>query len=453
MATEKKEGKVFVQTSKGIYPFSELKKFEIEKSSKQVIKTEKWVTVNDLINPPYPPESFLMLYESNSTFWACVNQVARDVAGLGWDLHLREERKDDKTELERIQTFLKTPNPDDSLRTILKQLLTDWGTIGWFGIEVVRDNKGDIAEIYHVPAHTFRVHKSKEKYCQTRNNKNVWFKKFGLDDKNFSSKTGEEGTYTIKTRANELIYYKNFYPRSDYYGVPNAISATGDIIGLLGIRDYNLAFFQNYGIPSAIIILEGEWEEDSDKKITEFLEKEIKGSENAHRTLVVTQPEHCKFDYKPLTTEAKEGSFKLYEQTRKEDILIAYSMPPERVGIRITGKLGGNVAEEATKIYVQGVVEPLQLDLEDIINSKLLRSEVYEFKFKDIDLRDYDAEVKRLLSMVQSAMMTPNEARNKLGFKPYLEGDKFFIMSNLIEVGEPEEKISKVEKKFFDEQK
>lgn len=446
-----KEGKVYVQTSKGVYPFSELKKFEIEKSSKQVKETEKWMTVSDLITPPYPPESFLMLYESNSTFWACVNQIAQDVAGLGWSLQLREGQKDNESELKRIQAFLKTPNPDDSLRTILKELLTDWGVVGWYGIEVIRNNKGEIAEIYHTPAHTFRVHKSKVKYCQTRNNKKVWFKKFGLED-NFSAKDGREGKFNIRTRANELIYYKNFYPRSDYYGVPNAISATGDIIGLLGIRDYNLAFFQNFGIPSAIIILEGDWEEGSEKTITEFLEKEIKGSENAHRTLVVTQPENCKFTYKPLVTEVKEGSFRLYEQTRKEDILIAYSMPPERVGIRVTGKLGGNVAEEATKIYVQGVVEPLQLDLEDIINNKLLQSEIYEFKFKDIDLRDYDAEVKLMGFQIERGMLTPNEARNVLGYKPYPEGDKYYIMSSLIEVGEVEEKLSKEEKKFFRKQ-
>ena len=111
-------------------------------------------------------------------------------------------------------------------------------------------------------------------------------------------------------------------------------------------------------------------------------------------------------------------------------------MPPERIGIRIVGKLGGNVAEEATKIYVQGVVEPLQLDFEDIINEKLLQSETYRLKFNDIDTRDYDKLVDRLIKQVASAIITPNEARNKLGLKPYLEGDKFFVSSNLISAGE-----------------
>ncbi|KKN20051.1 hypothetical protein LCGC14_0939450 [marine sediment metagenome] len=421
---EIKKGKVFVQTSKGVYPLSVLQKAESAQSSKQL---------------------------KQASNWRCVNQLAIDVAGLGWSLQLYEGKKENKIEFERSEELLRSPNSEESIRTIFKQLLIDWGSVGWFGLEVVRNNKGEIAELYHVPAHTLRVHESKDKYCQKRNNKKVWFKKFGLEN-DISSKDGKDASATAENKANELIFYKNFYPKSDFYGVPNAISATGDILGLIGLRDYNLAFFENYGIPSAIITLEGDWDEGSDKKVTEFLNKEVRGTENAHRTLVVTQPEGCKFVYKPIGVDVKESSFKMYEQTRKDAILIAYSMPPERVGVRVTGSLGGNVAEEATRIYVQGVVEPLQTDLEDIVNDKLLQSEVYEFKFENIDLRDIDTLIKQYGYQIERGMMTPNESRNKLGLPPYPEGDKFYMMSSLIEADAPEENLGKIEKEFLDEQ-
>ena len=440
MQPEARQGKVYVKTSKGVYPYSVLKKAEIQKSSKQLKEQDRWFTENDLVWPPYLPDTLLQLYESNSVLYRCVNQLAADVAGLGWGLSLREDKRESKQELTRLQEFLQKPSPELALRSILKQLIIDWGSVGWFGLEVVRNNKGEIAELYHVPAHTIRVHSSQEKYCQIRNNKKVWFKKFNID-KDFSAKTGEEGNFSLDVRANELIFYKNFYPKSDYYGIPNFVAATGDVLGLMGLRDYNLAFFENYGIPSAIIILEGDWEEGSDKTITEFLNKEIRGTENAHRTLVVTQPENCTFTYKPLTVDVKEASFRFYQQDCREDILTAYSMPPERVGVRIIGKLGGNVAEEATRIYVQSVVEPLQTDLEEIINDKILQSENYEFKFENIDLRDYNAEVARMLQQIQHGVLTPNEARNELGYKPYAGGDKFYMLSSLIEVGELEEEM------------
>jgi len=449
--TKIKKGKVYISTNKGLFPIDILKKQETEVSSKRLKEGRKWLMENGLVSPPYDPNSFLTYYESNSVFFSCVNQIAQDVAGLGYILQLKEEKKENKTELEKLQTFLGNVNLEDSFRCIIKQLLIDWGSVGWFGLEVVRNNKKEVAKIYHIPAHTIRVHESQEKYCQIRNNKKVWFKKFG-SSKDISSKDGTEGKYSLETRASELIFYKNFYPKSDYYGIPNIIAAIGDVVGLISARDYNLAFFQNYGVPSAIIIISGEWEEDSAENIKKFLDTEIKGTENAHRTLVVEPPERGEFEHIPLVTEVKEASFRLYRQDLKENILMAYSMPPERIGIRIVGKLGGNVAEEATKIYIQAVIEPLQEDLEDIINEKLLVSETYKFKFNDIDIRDLELLVKRLGYQIERAMLTPNEARNALGHKPYPEGNKFYMAANLIEVGAPEEEMTKAEKEFLEKQ-
>lgn len=448
MAKKQKKGKVYLETSKGIYPLDVFRKAQseaIQKDSKQVKEKQSWQTADNLISPPYPPESFLLLYEHNPIYYRCVNQIAIDVAGLGWNLHLRDGKKDNNKEYDRLYNFLTHPNPDESIREIFKQLLIDWGTIGYFGIEVVNKIKNEISEIYHVPAHTFRIHIDKEKFCQCRNNKKVWFKKFGLEG-NINSKDGKDADgFSLETNANELIYYKNYYPKSDYYGAPNILPATGDVIGLIGCRDYNLAFFENYGIPSGIVTLEGEWEDGSEEKISQFLNKHHKGSENAHKTMVLTQPPECNFKYDKITADVKEGSFKIYETIRREDVLTAYSMPPERIGIQIVGKLGGNIAQESTKIYIQSVVEPLQRDIEAIVNNKLLQSEIYEFKFEDIDIRDYDAEVKRLIDMVHCGMKTPNEARQEIGLDPYPEGDKFYMESALIEAGEPAEPLSKEE--------
>lgn len=454
MAKKKIEkGSVYIETSKGVYPYEMLRKAEKETSSKQLEQYQQWLSQNGLIPPPYSPKSFLILYEANPIFWRCVNQLATDVAGLGWTLHVREGKKDNDKELTRLNEFLEHPNPDEPFRSLLRQFLIDWGTVGWFGIECSRNRLGQVGEIFYVPAHTLRVHKKKKKYAQVRNNKKVWFKKFG-EIKNISSKDGTPMAGSGKGKANELIYFRNFYPKSDFYGVPNIISAVGDVIGMIGLRDYNLAFFENFGVPAALIVLEGEWEVGSDKKVSDFINKEIKGTDNAHRTLVVKQPGECKFQYQKLGIEVKEASFRLYEQARRDDILIAYSMPPERIGVRVVGKLGGNVAEEATKIYVQSVVEPLQLDMEDIINNKLLQSEIYEFKFKNVDLRDYDKLIERLIKEVGYAIKTPNEARNELGLKPYDGGDKFYIASSLLHVGEPNvgDELSKAEREFLDDQ-
>jgi len=459
---EKKEvrkGHVFVTTDQGtILPFPSLKKFEIKKASKQIEEEKKWMETEGLAARPYPPDSYLILYESNPIFFATVNQIAMDVAGIGWRLVLKEGAKENKKEQELIEEFLHRPNErGDSLRKICKSLLVDWGTQGYFALEVVRNNGGKVSEIYHVPAYTLWVHTEREKFRQKRGvSKKVWFKQFGLEE-NFSSKSGEKGEYGLEDRANELIFCKTNYPKNDYYGVPNVLPAVGSVLGLIGIRDFNLSFFTNYGVPAYLVTLTGEWEDDAQGMITKFLNTEVKGSENAHKTLVLQTPEGGTATFKPLSVDVKEGSFRVYQQVLREDVLAAYSMPAYRIGINIVGKLGGSNIQESTVIYNQSVVEPLQEDLEDIINNQLIEQGLdchsYLFKFNDMDLRDLEAEVNRYNSLIEHGAMTPNEARNRLDLgEPYSGGDRFYMSSTLVEIGEAElEKRDKEQIKFMGE--
>ena len=252
-----------------------------------------------------------------------------------------------------------------------------------------------------------------------------------------------------------MIYYKRYYPRSDYYGAPPILSAVGSLVGLIGIRDYNLSFFENYGVPAALITLIGDWKAGSAKKIKNFLDNEIRGSENAHRTMVFQLPdENAKFQWQQLSVDIKEGSFRLYRESLVEDILIAYHMPGERIGVRPrVGKLGGgSITEEATKIYIESVVEPYQTDMENIVNSKIIEEGLnchkYIFKLNTLDVRNIDAEGSRYIKYIEHAMMTPNQARNKLGLgKTYFGGDNYYMKSGLEVVGE--EELEKREDKFI----
>lgn len=456
---EVKKGRVFVGTDRGfILPFSELRKHEIRKSSKQIKEEKIWLTESGLASRPYPPESFLALYESNAIFWSTVKQIATDVAGLGWRLVLREGKKENDAEKKVLNDFLSKPSESLSLRKICERLIIDRGVIGYAGMEVTRNGAGKIDGLHHVPAYTLWVHTDKEKFCQKRGMKKVWFKEFGLK-KNFHLEEGTEGQYDEEKRANELIYLMNYYPPNDYYGAPNILPAVGSVIGLIGIRDYNLAFFTNYGVPAYLVLLTGEWDENAEKVIKKHLDTEIKTSENAHKTMVFQVPEGGTVTFKPLSVDIKEGSFRVYQQVLREDILAAYSMPLYRIGITVVGKLGGSTALEATRTYNQSVVEPLQEDLEDIFNSKIIEEGLgchsYRFKFNDMDLRDQDAEAKRNNEAIEHGKMTPNEARNleDLG-EPYTEGDRFYMDARLAEIGAAElEKRDKEQMKFMAELK
>ena len=413
--------------------------------SKQLQEESDWMEQNDLIVPPYSPLVFLQYLEMNATFSAIVHQIARDVVGLGWKVKEKEGTKANDAELTKINEFLSTNGTGVAFRNMLNELLIDWGTIGWFCIEVARNAKGEVSQVYRVPAHTVRVHGSNQKYAQVRLLKKVWFKKFGIAQ-DISSKDGKDVESNHPNKANELIFYKNHYPKSEWYGAPNIISALGDVIGLIECRDYNLSFFKNYGVPAGIVTLEGDWDDNAVPEIEKFFKTTMQGSANSHKTLVIGAPPEAKVKYEPLSDNSKEGSFHIYQNDNKENVLSVYSMPPARVGIQIKGALGGNTNASANKIYISSVVEPLQTDMEEIINTLFTQGlgiQSYELKFTNLETESKTEKVTRLTQQIAHGMSTPNQARAELGLEPYEDtgGDTYYLDPKYMEIGTDEKSV------------
>lgn len=457
------QGAVYVYTSKGIFPISKLQKAEKEKEkveSKQLEEQTAWLDENDLVPYPFEAANLMVLKDNCAYFDACVKQIAKDVVGQGWTLELIEGKKESNAEREKILQFITEcgGDRDETFEQTLERGVIDWGLIGWWGWEVGRieegKGKGEVNGFWHVPAQTIWVHKSHDKYAQIRGDKRVWFKRFGMEA-DIESETGKpieeekaaaEGEKP-KEKANEMIFYKNYYPQSDYYGAPNILPSIGAVLGLIGIRDYNLAFFDNYGIPAALIVLKGRWSKATAKQISDFIDVEIKGSENAHKTLCVHPHKDSIFEYIKLGVEVKEGSFKIYQKSLRDELLVDYKMPPYKINIAEVGSLGGSTAPELNKNYAQSVVRPLEETVEWQVTQKLfqkgLKCENYRFQLNTIDTRDLDAEAARDQIYFSLGAMTSNQILARHGKKPYEEGNRYFVNTTYVEVGEePMEKAA-----------
>jgi len=436
-------GEVFVATDKGLFPFNILKQAASASKppakSKQ-IKDEHWAAQHGLIPHPFSVGEFLAMQDNCGYFDACVRQIASDVIGQGWKLIPIKDGEENPEEKDDITAFLLDPNADsdEDIADIVEKAVIDWGVIGWWTFEVARDDDGKVNGVWHTPAHTIKVHKTKTKYCQTRNSKKMWFKKFGSDEK-LSASTGEAVKSSVNF-ANEMIFVKRYYPPSDYYGVPAILPSVASVFGLMGIRDYNLAFFENYGVPQALVVLTGRWKAASAKKITDFIDVEIRGSGNAHKTLVLKPPRDGDVKWVPLTTKVDEAGFKIYIKILQQDVLSSYKMPPYRIGIAEVGSLGGGVAEEMTKIYGNSIISPLKKATANAITKKLIRQglgfELYRFEWNPLDTRDMDALVKRLQTLVSIGAMTPSMAAVEVGRPAYDEGNQYFVAANYVPIGE-----------------
>lgn len=448
-----RKARAYVVSETGqISPLADLEKAEINKRDQQLADDKKWIGTDKLAARPYPASSFHFLWESNVMVWRCTKQIATDVAGLGHTIKVREDMPEDNAQYEKIKAFIKRPNPDMSFRRMNKAFILEHGITGNAAFQVVRTKDNGISEVFHMPTGDLWAHTEGKKFCQKKGVQKVWFARYAMGKDGIplilDPKSGDENKgLDIKARANEILFYHDYYPKSRWYGVPNMLPCSGDIVTGLGIRDYNLAWFTNSGIPAYIVHLSGEWEDGNEEDETNSIKvirdymKALKAADKSHSTLVVDIPEGCEIKVEPVAVKVEDGSFKILKQMIDQDILVAYSMPPFRIGIPVrVGSLAGNIAAELTTNYINGVVEPLQSDLEELWSDQIfdigLGCPNYELAFKNLDIRDEVIEHEEDSQRVKDGTMTRNQYREKRGEKTAPGLDSYTVDANLVTIGE-----------------
>lgn len=401
--------------------------------------TRRFTDVKDLISPPYPMLDLTRLPLINTFHNKCINIKATDVVGKGYRIELIEGMAKNDIQESMLKNFLKkAPESGRTFGQITNNWVTDRYTTGNGAVEIARDIKKLPVLFAHIPFYTLQAHEDGIRWCHIVRNEEVWFKRFGIEQ-NYNKKTGEEmDSFDRDTSAHELLLLQNYTSLSDYYGIPEIISAVVAIMGNKFEADYNLQFFQNNAIPRYVIIVRGgRLDVPLKRKIKQYFLREIKNS--AHATLFMELPStdinlpKVEVDFQELDVKEKEGSFRLYRRNMIEEILVANGVPGYKLGLAIMGSLGGSLGEELIDNYVNGEINPQQTEAEDMLY--LVTSEFapnYILRWNDLDIRNEEKLAKINTSYVKGTIMSLNEARKPAGLCDVgPAGDKLYIFTQV----------------------
>lgn len=176
-------------------------------------------------------------------------------------------------------------------------------------------------------------------------------------------------------------------------------------------------------MPSFAIALSGNFDSDS----TEELATEIKEAlqniiEEPFSSLVLQVPsesEEGKVDIniQPLSTTPSEASFLQFRKQNRDDIISAHRVDPSRLSIYEAGSLNGTNSIQLDSAYFISVIKPYRAQITNVLNGLI----VDDFEFIDLAFEIFDnatsAEqkaIENVLKLVDSAIMTINEAREYL---------------------------------------
>lgn len=219
----------------------------------------------EFVPPRHNPQVWAATMEQSTRLGRCIRTYARNTVGLGWFIEPvqkvgpetpKELRKKVEEQTMKLQRLFDRPNDLMPTTQLFFMMKMDEEAIGNGYLEIVRDNAGKIAKIFHVPGVSMRVRVREGAdgeqliggFVQVRGNEKRYFKEFG--DKNVM--TFDKGEYykgkkplSARQRATEILHFKLYSPTSTWYGSPRYLSAAPAISGnrLAALRNVN--FFEN----------------------------------------------------------------------------------------------------------------------------------------------------------------------------------------------------------------
>lgn len=384
------------------------------------------------IPPPLDLESVAELTDINGTHYACTTLKARSIAGQGWRFtpdKFGDVKSDDRVPKGMVEYF-RDLNPHMEFDEVIETILMDYYASGNAWLEIERNAKGEIVNIYYLPAAHMRV-LSKEMQKQTGG---YAVQVMGQDKSYFRAPMSKEeldGNFTPKRYQgqimNEVVHIKNHSPSSYYYGMPDITPVLPNITGSHLARENTIEFFESKGVPPYAMFIRGADFENSDAKSTaqRFFNENIK-KQNSQIMIMTFEPGVEEVKLEELETEINPDVFNEYLEQNRNEIARAHHVPPRLISISNGGNMGGSSeGQSQMEQFITFVVDPAQRRFEEKIHKHLIsrsnRSEVnsdWRLKLKQPTIKSLNDVAERVTKLQENGIYSINEARQELGEDP-----------------------------------
>ncbi|QEH36518.1 Phage portal protein [Aquisphaera giovannonii] len=334
-----------------------------------------------------------------------INTIKNPIAQLGWEVVPKkgvEENSEIRRQCELVTTCLKSPNNEDSWRSLVEKVVTDI-MLGAGAIEMRIG--GDAMRplwLYPVDALSIQIYagwsgdRREAKYCQVPG--------YG---------TMGGGGQGIDLLADELIYIAPNPSTAHPFGCGPLEIAFTTISRLLGVGEYAGNVATN-ARPTTLLDL-GKATPEQLSAFRSYWTNEIEGQGKMPIVSAGGETKAVK-----LTADGDEALYLKWQEFLKTEIVTAFDISPQNLGVeRDVNRSTAEVAEDrdwdqAIKPWAGLFASHIN---RDAIEGRLGFSQI-EFRFVGLDREDEKATSEIFATYYKSNVFTPNEIRAKLGEPP-----------------------------------
>jgi PBSX family phage portal protein len=418
---------------------------------------------------PYDVSHIVRLYSISNMLKQCIAAKVTNVGLCGFEVvKAHPEIEMDPAEKEELESFIESPNADQTLTTLHSLLVHDKETFGFGFFEVVRDRRGRVSVLRHAPAVYTRVcpkdqenilvtydvargprvvnvreYKRFRIYVQVVGGQVTYFKEFG-DPRKLNCKSGRFETAEYKVppeeEATELVHVR--YNSDDPYGVPCWSNQIPSILGSREAEEVNLRYFEDNTVPPMILsVAGGRLTSESWRNLNRMLKSQNVGKERQNQIMLVEAvADRESLDEKGGSIQLKvdkltdsrpsDALFKDYDEANQAKIRSSFRLPPVAVGLSqdvtfATANVSTFVAE--SQVYAPDRASYDEVYNKTIVNGRLgLNLKTVKLRSKNPSITNPELLLKALTALNVMGGLTPRSAqiaaasalRTELAFYP-----------------------------------
>lgn len=327
----------------------------------------------------------------------------------------------DNKEIDDLEHFFEDINgTGETINDLLSKVIYDEDGFGNLYIEIVKVE--DSLKLYHRPVHEVRLkevtdRRGLDKYC-------VVSRDFaGLLGSTYERKVLPLYPSFKKIDGFErcILHVKHYQPGFDYYGLPSWVSAILWAELEYRIAKYNQSEFENGFMPSALIQLFGNANDEQAQDALDMFTEEQTGTGNQAKLfamLMQTGSEPAKID---ILAKQHEGNYMELSNLAEKKIMQVHGFSDALLGNKTAGELGGS---QQLRTELEYKYEEMFIPRQKRISKKILQPII------DLLAQQKNRESTLSLEFIKNIptsyagdidineVLTVDERRKELGFEP-----------------------------------